>query len=65
MKEDKAKEFIGYINNNSNKISKMFKCMEKDELGSPSYQAAIEYIKDLCDRSKEFADFLNNLLNDK
>ena len=62
MNNDVIKEFISYISSNSEQIVKMIKCMEKDKPGSTSYQTAMQYIKDLCNRSNEFAEFLNNLL---
>lgn len=62
MNNDVIKEFISYISSNSKQIVKMIKCMEIDKPGSPSYQTAMQYIKDLCNRSNEFAEFLNNLL---
>lgn len=58
------KEFVFYIKNNSEQILKMIEVMETDKPGSPSYESAIEYIKNLCEKSNEFAKFLNNLLND-
>ena len=57
-------EFVFYIKNNSEQILKMIKVMETDKPGSSSYESAIEYIKNLCKKSYEFAKFLNNLLND-